>query len=54
MSDIFCKTKFKPMINPPSAVLDISRNGRQLKRSSSKNEEQNVASELKPIRFVNS
>nr|XP_027205999.1 transcriptional regulator DEF1-like isoform X1 [Dermatophagoides pteronyssinus] len=54
MSDIFCKTKFKPMINPPSAVLDISRNGRQLKRSSSKNEEQNVASESKPIRFVNS
>ncbi|KAF7494358.1 hypothetical protein SSS_03831 [Sarcoptes scabiei] len=54
MSDIFCKTKFKPMINPPSAVFDISRNGRHLKRSSSKNEEQNVASESKPIRFVNS
>lgn len=42
------------MINPPSTILDISRNGRQLKRSSSRNDESNVASESKTIKFINS
>lgn len=56
MSDIFCKTKFKPILNPrPVMSSDTSRNGRSLKRSfDSSNSGDNDEEVPRVMKFANS